>query len=177
MKRSLWAFAALLAGCFGSVGITDLPEPENHRPATRMCDDLRDSPEVSMSFAGGCESHDECTDGDNGRCLSGRAENYCSYDGCFADSDCEGPCLCGSGSGANYCAGGGCQVDSDCGPGGWCSPTYGSCGSFGGVTAYECHTPDDECTNDSDCSDMPNGYCKFSDEAGRWVCDNIQCAG
>lgn len=166
-----------LSGCFGSVESSDLPEPEVHRGESIMCDDVRDSPAISSSPGGGCSTHEECTGGDNGRCLSGRGENYCSYDACFADADCDGPCVCGTGAGGNSCTSGGCQVDADCGPGGWCSPTYGSCGLYGGVVAYECHTPDDECTDDADCSDMPNAYCKFAPEAGHWVCDNGQCEG
>lgn len=165
-----------LSGCFSAVG-TDLPEPAVHRSERMACDDVRDSPEVSMSAFGACTSHAECTEGANGRCLQGRGETYCSYDQCFADSECGGPCDCGEGVEANFCRGGGCQVDSDCGPEGWCSPTYGSCGSFGGVVAYECHTPNDQCTDDSDCADVPNGYCAFSPEGERWVCGSVQCVG
>lgn len=167
-----------LSACFGSVGNTDLPEPAVHRGEPIACDNVRDSPPVNMSGGQGCASHEECTEGANGRCLPDRFGNSCSYDGCFEDSECGGPCVCGvGGAGANFCTSGGCQVDADCGPGGWCSPTFGSCGLFGGVVAFECHTANDECTDDSDCSDLANGYCTFAAEAGHWVCGNTQCEG
>ena len=166
-----------LSACFGSVGDTALPEPAVHRVEPIACDNVRDSPPVNMSAEEGCTSHADCTEGTNGRCLADRFGNSCSYDGCFEDSECGGPCICGVGVGSNSCTGGGCQVDADCGPGGWCSPTYGSCGQFGGIVAFECHTENDECTDDSDCSDLANGYCTFAAEVGHWVCGNTQCEG
>lgn len=167
------------AGPPADAGPSPLPEPMNHRPDRgEMCDNERASPEV-ISGVGGCESHEECAEGDNGRCLPNRGGNFCSYDRCFSDDDCTGPCICGNTDTApNSCTAGGCQIDADCGPLSWCSPTFGDCGDFGGVVAYECHTAEDECTDDVDCADEgPGAYCRFSDEASHWVCSTLQCVG
>jgi hypothetical protein len=74
-------------------------------------------------------------------------------------------------------------VDTDCGANGFCSPSYGSCGKFGGE--YEgvyCHTAKDTCVNDSDCTgggangDGP-GLCAFDTESNAWACSYTFCAG
>jgi len=136
----------------------------------------------------GCQSDDECTEGTNGRCLPNRFQNECSYDDCFADSDCGGgACLCrgargGVGSyGANQCVGGNCGTDADCGPGGYCSPSLGDCGDYGGVVGYYCRTCEDECLDDSDCTEETSvfggGYCAYNPAVGHWACSYSQCAG
>jgi hypothetical protein len=70
----------------------------------------------------------------------------------------------------NYCIAGNCRVDTDCGPGGYCSPSDNtmSCGSLGG---YYCHTPNDLCIDDSDCSSS-GGFqvCAYSTTSSRWEC-------
>lgn len=102
-------------------------------------------------------------------------------DFCFDDSDCRtgGPCVC-AGSEArnrwNVCLDGNCQTDADCGDDGRCSPTLSDCGDYGGIIGYYCHTPQDTCVNDSDCSESA-GYCMYRPELGHWQCGYTQCVG
>jgi hypothetical protein len=64
---------------------------------------------------------------------------------------------------------GNCRNDSDCVPCGWCSPSFSpaECGSVGG---YYCHTPKDECVNDTDCSDSGFWPCTYDTSLGYWRC-------
>ncbi len=105
----------------------------------------------------------------------------CNYDICQTDNDCKaGPCICGDGAEApDVClAEGNCKVDADCGSPGFCSPTFGSCGNYGGVIGYACHTPKDECIDDGDCAKMgTSAYCAFDPLVASWKCSNSQCAG
>jgi len=158
---------------------TGLPEPERHRPTAEVCDRERDdTPVETFGMEGDCETHADCTEGENGRCTNLGRWIACTYDDCFEDSDCgDTACICDGGSGAsNACMGGNCQTDADCGPGGWCSPSYGECGDYSGVVAYYCHTPEDECVNDSDCGG-PGSYCWFDPTVAHWACSNSHCAG
>lgn len=128
----------------------------------------------------GCMLDSDCTEGLNGRCVFGRFA-MCSYDECFDDNDCPNDtlCQCGSPDGlGNRCMTAGCRTDADC-PGSWCSPTFGSCGAYGGIIAYQCHTPRDECLDDSDCGGgrQSQSYCAFDPTAGHWVCDDAFCVG
>jgi hypothetical protein len=107
----------------------------------------------------------------------------CTYDTCYSDSSCTlgGPCACEgeSGSPGNSCVRGNCRTDADCGSNGYCSPTLGGCGNYGGVVGYYCHTAADTCVNDSECvmPMMPPGYCMYSPEVGHWACGYGQCVG
>ena len=105
---------------------------------------------------------------------------FCNSDQCFTDSDCKksgGPCGCSVSTQQlgihNLCYEGNCQTDTDCGAGGYCSPspdTY--CNHLGSPPVYDyyCHTPKDECTNDSDCASCGAGaYCAVT-SAGFWQC-------
>jgi hypothetical protein len=120
-----------------------------------------------------------CT-GLNAACCHDQA-NYaysqCAVDACATDSDC-GPmniCVCVAGTGAcnrNYCLEGNCRTDADCGTGLYCSPSRNYpalCRS-----AYMCHTPDDECIDDSDCNGGQSGvslpYCAFDGTVMHWRC-------
>jgi len=117
--------------------------------------------------------------GANARCIpfnGGPAGCQCTYDACFHDNDCTGDtCACHGapymGGGGNRCVPGNCHIDSDCGPGGYCSPTYGTqnCGELSG---YYCHTPADLCIDDSDCNGGSIGpqVCAYSTTSGRWEC-------
>jgi hypothetical protein len=109
--------------------------------------------------------------------------DYCAADGCATDSDC-GPmhiCVCVAGTGAcnrNYCQQAGCRTDADCGTGLYCSPSYNypvQCQS-----AYMCHTPDDQCIDDSDCnsgqSGFPLPYCAYDGTVMHWRCTSMQVA-
>jgi hypothetical protein len=122
-----------------------------------------------------CSQDSQCLSGTNGRCLqSGPIPGLaCDYDTCFSDSDCAlgSVCQCrgpSDGLNANYCTKqSNCQVDADCGVNGYCSPSQAHewCRTF-----YACHTPDDQCLNDSDC---PAGtHCDYDEAAKHWVCDN-----
>lgn len=148
-----------------------------------MCDSFRESPPLSDFTSVGCTTHEECTEGMNGRCTDyGRGYADCTYDQCFEDSECaSGPCICGGDFAGNSCRGGDCQIDADCGDGGYCSPTFGDCGDYSGVIAYYCHTPEDECTDDTDCEGHRDGfggaYCMYSPEVARWICSDSHCAG
>jgi hypothetical protein len=136
-----------------------------------------------------CSSDSNCTDGGaNGRCIeSGGGVLYCSctYDTCADDAACPtgSTCAChGSpytGSAGNTCTPGNCRVDADCGGGaGYCSPSYdvNSCGSLAG---YYCHTPDDQCVDDSDCTSSTMGpqVCAYSTTTARWQCHQQEFCG
>ena len=169
-----------------SGGSGGLEEPEKHRPTAVECDDERPAPEVPPLEGGECQSHEECTDGRNGRCTSGRIVQ-CTYDECFTDSDCGTgrTCACEGSptSDANACLASNCSSDEDCGPGGFCGPSFGTCGSYSGVIGYYCRTAEDECLNDGDCvtpdpsTGAGPGYCAFAPELDHWVCMYSHCVG
>jgi len=112
----------------------------------------------------------------------------CTYDTCHADSDCVstaasglGICDCretpdhgldnASHANPNYCVyGNNCRVDTDCKTGlPYCSPSADpNCGNFAG---YFCHTSDDECVDNSDCS---SGVCAWMATAKHWLCVSPQ---
>jgi hypothetical protein len=133
-----------------------------------------------------CSNDSACTAGTNGRCVEsggGVLECSCTYDTCTGDATCptNQTCACHGapytdGQG-NTCVPGNCRVDADCGTGGYCSPTYNlnSCGSLGG---YYCHTPQDQCINDTDCGGA-NGpeLCIYSGTDGRWECHMQELCG
>jgi hypothetical protein len=157
--------------------------PANHRPTSVGCSMVRPPGLQSAVPSGGCASDSQCTGGQNGRCTPARTEPICTYDSCFTDTDCGGGvCECGGpdgvGRSANICLGGNCTVDPDCGPGGYCSPSYGtSCGAYGGVAGYFCHTAEDQCNNDDQCVDAGAGYCAYQPTTGSWACVYSFCAG
>ncbi len=177
---------------------TDLPPirvPAQHRAVATVCDQVRPPssllpPPGSTVTPDGyisCLTDADCASaGKNGRCTGNGHDGWrCTYDGCFSDGDCSGSvCQCEGGfrSDNNVCLSqGNCRVDADCGPGGYCSPTLGDCGDYGGVVGYYCHTSTDECIDDSDCGAQPGTfgqpYCAYSPAAGRWKCSTQQCAG
>lgn len=155
----------------------DLP-PSPTRPVPVTCSPCRPPGGGTSSGPGECRSDADCTEGDNGRCVFGRAGASCSYDECFSDADCGANevCLCdgsGLGGGGNSCITTSCRTNNDCG-GQTCSPTFGSCGHYTGVVSYACHTASDECTVDSDCG---AGYCAFDAAVSHWVCSTMECVG
>jgi hypothetical protein len=148
----------------------------------------------SSVFAGQCTQDTDCTAGMNGRCLPNMrlsCAGQCDYDTCFGDSDCPAsqPCACrqsASDSAANSCLNGSnCRIDADCGPCGFCSPTpislcvctsqafcnppdpHASCGDSCGH-GYFCHTPQDTCLEDSDCTG--HDTCNFDLPSQTWAC-------
>jgi hypothetical protein len=136
---------------------------------------------------GKCKSDAECTAGKNGRCSmvgGGRMPPYpaCVYDACYVDADCgaKHACDCGGSPGDGHrCEQGNCAVDADCGKSGegFCSPSLGSCGNYGGTIGNFCHTSKDDCMNDDECTDKPGGYCAYSQEAQKWQCSYGHCVG
>lgn len=168
-------------------------EPRAHRASATVCPS--DRPEVTCN-AGTvgpgqpCMASAECTMGTNGRCVGNPHDGCrCSYDECQSDRDCPTNALCACrhptrrGAGANVCLPGNCRTDADCGSCGFCSPSLDSCGDYGGVAGYYCHTPRDECTDDEDCAGYDAGflgqrpYCMYDSIVGHWKCSNMACAG
>jgi hypothetical protein len=172
----------------GGADACGLTVPVNHRAATMSCDQRRPpSPDGGANGAPGqCDSDESCDGGLNGRCAVSPLsdEAVCSYDQCFSDADCgdAGICACRdpAGYGENACLAANCQTDSDCGPCGYCSPSPGGCAPYIGPVGYYCHTPGDECVNDSDCAarGLPTFYCQFDPiPPVRWVCAPLDCSG
>lgn len=164
----------------------DLPVPEVHREVAVSCDRERPPGNVARvgSYGPGeCTSDADCTAQENGRCQVNRGSAFCNYDTCFSDATCTtgGPCECDDEYGfrGNACLPGNCQTDTDCGSGRYCSPTLGSCGDYGGIVGYYCHTAKDVCTDDSRCYDQERGggYCMYKPEVGHWACGYGQCVG
>jgi hypothetical protein len=156
-------------------------QPQNHRPASQECDRERGPGSLSRTVDNpACRVDSDCTAGENGRCLNAQfqAVPMCSYDLCFSDVTCArgGPCSCAppKSTGNNICLEGNCKTDTDCGPNGFCSPSFGMCGRYSGVTAYYCHSCDDECVEDSDC-DRPDAYCAYEPSRARWRCSTFSC--
>jgi hypothetical protein len=157
--------------------------PAKHRPSSSACPKSRGSGALSAacSYDAGppvpCLRDSDCTTGVNGRCLPVppiACDTACSYDQCFADSDCgHSPCECrgsSTDSAANLClVGSNCQLDADCADGGYCSPSATATCS----TAYFCHTAIDKCIDDVDC---PSGNgCNYDPSAAAWTC-SVACS-
>ncbi|HVZ74960.1 MAG TPA: hypothetical protein VHJ20_21410 [Polyangia bacterium] len=182
-----------VTGTGGATGVGGMSGrvPVKHRAEGAMCEKTRaagNCAAVMSGTTGGvyqCKTDADCTMGDNGRCLpTARILGCsCSYDGCFSDSDCKattgGACACRTAGAAtpNVCQAGNCRTDGDCGAGGFCSPTLGSCGNYGGVVGNYCHTAHDECVDDSDCAAQVKGDCRWTPETSTWTCQSSQCAG
>jgi hypothetical protein len=157
--------------------------PDEHRTAAVDCSHTRAASLTTPNGAafpnGECSQDSDCVNsalGENGRCVQrGPLPGYtCSYDACFTDSACEKGSVCqcrepADGVDPNYCTTPStCRVDADCGDNGYCSPSQAHewCGTF-----YACHTPHDDCLNDSDCG--PDTHCDFDMNAKHWVCANL----
>jgi hypothetical protein len=130
-----------------------------------------------------CELDTDCTAGVDGRCTRSNGCS-CTYDECASDAACATGQLCDcrdAWDGSSTCLPTNCRTDSDCGSCGYCSPTFGSCGKYEGVTGWACHTAQDTCTNDSDCQTVDGGfvtaYCAYQPELGHWACSISQCSG
>ncbi len=182
------------SGAGGSGGSSPSGAAVNHRPAAETCsgpglDGAVVTVDGGSAGDGGanlsCTQDSDCIGCSNGHL--GRCEGpfaTCVCDQCATDQDCgaTGVCACnGQTFGwshsfrGNVCVASNCRVDADCGPAGFCSPTTDlGCGDFYGVAGFYCHTANDQCSNDSDCA---TGTCRFSPEAGFWVCAAGRCAG
>lgn len=165
--------------------------PLVHRPSAVACPTTRGPGTCQSTPLGGgmCKADSECTTGRNPRC-SGNAHDGCNCysDACVVDGDCDAGKLCDcrvawreGGDPPNRCLPGNCRVDADCGAKGFCSPSFGGCGAYEGVTGWFCHTADDDCTNDDECQQLDGGfgppYCGYRPEIGHWTCAVTQCAG
>lgn len=171
--------------------------PSVHFPTATSCRASRGPGNAGSGFtcpdAGGvgsfqcCTADTDCTDGTNGRCtITGNAGPHCTYDECSTSTDCATGKSCGCGDvnqySYNICVPSNCRTDSDCGAGGYCSPTLDfTCGTYGGEYAgVYCHTAQDQCTNDSDCTSTSSsigGRCSYNPETSRWECATGMCAG
>jgi hypothetical protein len=133
-----------------------------------------------------CTKDSQCVSGNSGRCVeSGGGVLFCActYDTCQHDTDCPANELCACHGSpytfnqGNTCKPGNCRVDADCGAGGYCSPSYQtmSCGSLEG---YFCHTPNDQCIDDTDCpSSQGPAVCVYSSTNSRWECHQEALCG
>ena len=173
--------------------------PLSHRDAAVACsrEPSADAgfycPDSSSPLPGNpCVEDSDCTASPNGLCLcaqylvwpdSGTGpgtlynETACSYDGCFADSDCAPrvPCECrgpGISGTPNMCLPAShCAIDSDCPPPGFCSPSFvpNQTPDIG----FFCHTAGDMCIDAVDCP-LPNSpavrVCRFDAPSGIWRC-------
>jgi len=187
------AAEAAPSGTDAAADASDARVPLYHRSTSASCPSERAPGPSGQPYPVGvattCTSDSQCTVGTDGRCFPFEGlvgPGGCSYDECFADSDCGSgaTCLCRNSSAdnsANVCVhGGNCLVDSDCGPGNYCSPSLvESCQAPG---QYFCHTALDTCLNDSDCGPAdPNGLCgstnlcAFDMQAHRWTCTQANC--
>ena len=162
--------------------------PVNHRPTATACTPRTSVvPDGGFPDGGTCSYDSDCADGGpgtmNGRCMMNAVSQLasCSYDDCESDGNCAdgGVCQCRDNlaAGTDICLTGNCRIDSDCGAGGYCSPMIGGCGLHLGTVAYYCHTPQDECLNDSNCN-LPGLYCVFDATAKmHWICAPSDCSG
>jgi hypothetical protein len=133
--------------------------PTNHRPS-----------------AATCPPHESDAGADSGMvgCMS-------PMDACLVDSDCgaTGVCECETprctepfAVRGNVCLPSNCRVDSDCACG-FCAGEP----SCGGIDAYYCTTPHDECSTDADCQDGGSfTQCRWSTD--HWACvEGMGCPG
>jgi hypothetical protein len=159
--------------------------PKNHRATAVACPTGRGTENGQFGDSGvpgSCAQDSDCTSGTNGRCVPNMGGAFyltCSYDQCATDGDCAGTaCVCrpdATSVVANVCASSKsqCRLDSDCGAGGYCSPSESSdvfC--FSPDLDYFCHTPADECIDDTDCA---NGGCNYDPSVKHWKCGSL-CA-
>jgi hypothetical protein len=152
-----------------------------HRPEALSC---AAHPLATMSA---CTSANDCGADAGLACAKGA----CALDSCTTDDDCGAGrvCACFGAVSAdepsirgNVCsAPGNCRVDADCPTEQVCSPSYTmTCASPFAVT-YACHTPNDDCSNDTDCTSpehfAPENLCTWQPERGRWGCVAFGCGG
>jgi hypothetical protein len=137
---------------------TELAPPSQHRAVASACPNAPVPPSSDATApAPSCSRDDDCTTGFACAC-----DLRCDPARAFAP--------------ASVCVPAGCRTDADCGPGGFCSlsfvPASGSCSGTlnGAVTGTFCHTPSDECTNDSDCAEnAPFNLCLYG-LVQHWIC-------
>lgn len=160
--------------------------PSLHIPRPWVCAAMPPAKIPPDPWLGGeCQQDSDCKDGFNGRCgvfgtssVSSSGPSSCRYDVCRDAQDCATgeACICQvarfGGVPRNLCMTSNCRSDADCGPGGFCSPSYGSCGVPGGTIGYFCRTLRDTCVEHEDCSDG-KGLCIY--QGDRWGCSDRVC--
>jgi hypothetical protein len=152
------------------------PERAVHREVALNCEETRPCNYVYDNPSPGrvCDSHSDCSDGENGRCQPFGYE--CSYDACFRDADCalNEICDCAGGPrGSHRCLVTECLTDSDCPGAAWCSPSRAvECTNLSDVVGYYCHSGGDECVTDGDCG---LGWCVFDDTLTHFRCSDSAC--
>jgi hypothetical protein len=150
-----------------------LHEPAVHRAQVPVCGTDRST----SPLAANCVGSTDCPGQNAISCTipveppgSGPDQHICFADECAQDADCHLTgglpiCVCDSSYGRNACFVGTCRSDADCGTGMYCSPDYSTrCGGFG----YRCHTPDDTCSDGTDCA--VNEECRYDALAKHWAC-------
>jgi hypothetical protein len=173
--------------------------PAFHRPTASACAEPRPAgmpgpicfSQQVLADASDCDADQNCMNGRNGRCncrsVGPGPTTFvveCSYDQCGSDSDCEGG-VCGCRESQvtegthTVCLSGNCRIDSDCDAGGYCSPSHAAFCSPTSWQGYFCHTANDECVSDSDCTptgtQCPNPYCAYDPNVHHWVCSTGCC--
>ena len=182
-NRMSWIGAWLIvlgAGC----GAANLAPPKNHRAEATAC--VVTSPGAPMA----CTMDSDCAGPGlpvGGRCVTKNGASACNWDQCLTDADCKATEVCscaGTSFGwarsaiGNLCLAANCHADADCGTPGYCSPSAGACGNFYGAQGWYCHTPKDDCHDDSDCVSAGRaGSCAYDSASGRWGCNYQFCAG
>jgi hypothetical protein len=168
--RGAWALAPFaLAACHSSQST-----PLSHRATDVACP--LGTPVDTTTSTGTCQTVADCPALPHVSCIpyDDAGASYCNVDACDVDTDCAdgGVCQCATPATAssagtpNVClAPGNCRVDSDCHPVAYCSPSSVGCGT---TFSYYCHTPGDDCDNDTDCRELQ--FCQYAPGAGKWTC-------
>lgn len=178
MRRFLGACALLsvVSACSGSTtqsahsgeGGTDAGEEVVSHPDGGGGTCRTEPPTLHRPAASTCPSHESDAGADSGvvGCMP-------PHDACLVDSDCGGTGVCDCESprcaepfavAGNVCVPSDCRVDSDCACGFCAADT-----SCGGIDAYHCTTPHDECSTDADCQDGGAAtQCRWSTD--HWAC-------
>ena len=161
-----------------------------HRETADACPAKREPLSPAPSHCGSsqedeCSSHDECTAGFNGRCVSSMESGLCScaYDQCFSDLECSSTSLCRCAeqypfelNTNNTCISASCHTDADCSTG-LCLGTPFFCGAAAPgetlyITHFACASENDECRNHETCFCDGSPQRCHPDDDGAWVCSN-----
>jgi hypothetical protein len=136
-------------------------------------------------------TYDECARNDDcpsGACLCRESSESSAANECFDAGDCRLDSDCGPGGfcspsliGFGFCSCPTYDLCTDAGPETGCSVSIDGgppmsvpclCGNTCALPGFYCHTPCDECTNDSDCD---HGFCLFDAREHRWACLIAAC--
>jgi hypothetical protein len=121
-----------------------------------------------------CLSDANCTAGPYGYCSQVPQIGTCGCNyGCHTDADCGETSVCVCGNPVGYCVAATCASDADCGAGLECRSFQDPTANLCYWTRFECQTPSDECSGDTDCA--PGGTC-VADVSGVHRCQTFPCA-